>query len=835
MPCEYTFEFPLEHGLHARPASVLRDAADAHRSEVHLLNARNGHQANAKSVLSLVAADVHRGDACTLTVEGPDEDTAFPSLQAFLTDVFPNCDEPLPVPEESGSEGAAPPRVVTTSGARSLRGTAAVPGVAIAPAFVTEEEPFPEVPPTTNAPMRALAAFETAVGETASDMDDSLARAANATERDILHAHLAILRDPEYRDRVNAGIRGGSSAGKAIVDAERYYAELLGSSESAYLRERALDVRDVCTQLLRRLYPEAAVSHRPAPNGPCILVAPDLTPSEFLAQDKTLLKGLVLSEGGATSHTVILARAAGIPCVTGARDAHLILLTGQPLVLDARRGLVLPNPPESVIRYYRLDIDRAERRREQLKGYITATGHTADGRRVEVAANAATDEEAESAFLNGAEGIGLFRTEMLFMDRQTPPDEEEQYRTYAGVVKAAAGRPVIIRTLDVGGDKPVPYLDLPTEANPFLGYRAVRFYGEHEALVRTQLRAILRAAALGPVRVMVPMVSCVEEVRQMKAMAASVADELAAKDVPAGAVELGIMVEVPSTAMVIDQLALECEFFSIGTNDLAQYLLAVDRGNGKVGRLYNCLQPALLRLLKKIVDDAHAAGRWVGMCGEMAGNERLAPLLVGLGLDELSMAGPSVPAMKAAVARLNDAECVALLADCMRQPTLADVDGVLTAFTPEGETPSVLDSAITNLSSEALSREEAIKELVDLLALGGRVSNADGVEDAVWAREDVYSTGVGYGFAIPHCKTPHVSANSIGILKLNHSIEWKTLDGEPVRIVLMLAIRESAQGEEHLRIFAKLARKIMHEDFRERLLSEKDPDALIQYIEENLA
>lgn len=834
MACKYSFQFPLEHGLHARPASVLRDAADQHAASVRLVNHRNGIEANAKSVLSLVSADIRIGDSCSLLVDGESERESCDALTAFLTNIFPNCDEPLPGMSDDCGEAAPPPRVVESSGARAYRGVPAASGVAEASAFVVEPDPLPDFPDTCADAKSAFAAFEAAVEETSAAIARSLKAASNATETDILNAHQAILRDPEFRDRVKVSIAAGNSVGRAIADAQRYYSDLLGASESLYLRERVMDIRDVCLRLLRNLYPNAVVAARPEPAGPHILIAQDLTPSEFLAQDKSLLKGIVLSEGGATSHTVILSRAAGVPCIIGAREVHHLIVTGDPLILDAKRGIVLPDPPEEVRRYYHLEMERARKRREQLSVYLDAPGRTADGRHIEIAANAGSAEEAVAAFDGGAEGIGLLRTELLFMDREAPPSEEEQLAVYTGVIAAAKGRPVIIRTLDVGGDKPVPYLRLPDEPNPFLGYRAVRFYPEHEDLVISQVRAILRAAALGPVRVMVPMVSCLEEIRAMHSLVALVEADLRASGVEHGQVEVGIMVEVPSAALMIAQLSEEADFFSIGTNDLAQYLMAVDRGNRKVGRLAGLLHPALLRLLMKIVDDAHAAGRWVGMCGEMAGMERMAPVLVGLGLDELSMAGPGVPGMKAAIGRWRTNECRAMVAAAAAQPTVADSEALVSSFSPEGQKFSELDEAITNLKSDAGSRDEAIKELVDLLSLSGRVSDPDMVEEAVWRREDVYATGVGYGFAIPHCKAKDVLVNSIGFLKLNKPIVWNPQDDEPVSIVLLLAIRESEYGEAHLRIFAKLARKIMHDEFRERLLAEDDATKLVEFIQNEI-
>lgn len=830
MSCERTFSFPLEHGLHARPASTLCDFAAQHRADVRLLNERNGIEANAKSVLSLVAADVRFGDPCVLTIAGEDEQSCTAAFDVFLADVFPSCDEPIPAPTLGGSGSAPPPRVIASTGAVSVPGIAACPGTVAAPAFVLEAEPLPDVPDGADTPEREAAAITEAVESAALDMESTLAGVSNATEADVLKAHLAILRDPEFLERVHSRIGSGCSAGAAIIAARDHYTLVLGASESEYLRERAMDVRDVCAQLLHRLYPTAERRERPVPAERHILVTEDLTPSDFLAQDKNLLAGIVMSQGGVTSHTVILARAAGIPCVVGAQNIERMVKTGDSLVVDATRGLVVIDPPTAVLRYYLLEQERERRRKEQLAGHAAAEGRTRDGRRVEVSANAGMVEEAASAFAGGAEGIGLFRTELLFMDRDTPPTEDEQFEVYSRIVAEAGGRPVIFRTLDVGGDKPIPYLGLPEEANPFLGYRAVRFYPEHEDILNAQIRAVLRAAALGTVRLMVPMISCVEEVRYAKGLVSKAAESLDADGIQRGNVEVGIMVEVPSAAMIIPALATEAEFFSIGTNDLAQYLMAVDRGNRNVSHLKSLLHPALLKTLMKIVDDAHAAGRWAGMCGEMAGVERLAPVLVGLGLDELSMAGPNIPAMKAALGKWRTDECREMLESAAAQPTSADAEAVVSAFTPSGERPAVLGVAITNLKSTAQSREEAIKELVDLLSLDGRTGDPNLVEEAIWRREDEYPTGVGYGFAIPHCKSKDVLVNSIGFLRLDEPIVWQAEDEEPVRFVLMLAIREADHGTEHLRIFAKLARRIMNDEFRERLLTESDAAELVGFI-----
>jgi fructose-specific PTS system IIA-like component len=802
--------------------------ASEHASDIRLKNNRNGREANTKSVLSLVAADIRHGDPCTLLVAGPSAERDIERLRRFLADEFPACDEELPVVETGAGLERLIPRPLKTAGATVLRGVPVSPGTAVAPVRVYDR-PTPPVPLTAaDGPEAEAARFDAALADLTHILSTAASRAAGA-EAGILRAHLAIAADPEFGAAVRESIAGGMSAGAAVLEAERHHCQVLRDSGSALLRERALDVRDVAGRLLESMYgapDEAASALREA----SIVVAESLTPSQFLSFDRRLLKGLVLAEAGATSHTVILARAFGVPCVTGISISDSPISAGETVVLDAVRGFVIPSPGEAVRRYYDFEERREERRRSLLKPFLEAECVTADGRRVEVAANASIPEEAEAAFANGAEGIGLYRTEMLFMDREAPPSEEEQFEQYSRVVAAAQGRPVIFRTLDIGGDKGVAYLGLPAEDNPFLGYRAIRFYPDRREIVRSQMRALLRASALGRVRVMFPMVCCVEEVRDLKAWLSTVRDELTSEGVAAGDPEIGVMVETPAAALAIPSLAAEVSFFSIGTNDLAQYFLAVDRGNRNVAGLYSPLHPAFLRLLQIAVDEAHAAQRWIGMCGEMAGDESMAPLLVGLGLDEISLSGPGVPTMKAALSRLDSRSCRSLLEDAVGRADRAGVEETLRSYAGQAGDKGILAPDIIELDSDALTREEVIKQLVDNLYLAGRVTDPDAVEEAVWQREDVYSTGVGHGFAIPHCKSASVAANSVGILRLRNGVEWNSLDGEPVRIALMLAIRESDHAEEHLRIFARLARKVMHEDFRERLLTEQDKNELLRYL-----
>ena len=837
MSLEYAFVFPLKNGLHARPAAVLRDAADRFRCHVSLYNGRNQHVANAKSALSLVAADFRLGDPSRLLVEGDDERVAMLFLEKFLREDFPCCDEPLPeVPLETGRVFV--PRAIARSGAAVHFGTPVSRGLAFAPVVVAGTLTLPSgfAESAEDAAAESVA-LTRAVEAVAAELEGRLAGCTNKTEREVLKAHLAVAQDPECSEKARALIcEEGRSAAAAVLTVMSGYAEMLLASESHYLRERALDIRDVGGRLLQKLCGEAVVPSGVTLEVPSVVAAEILTPSEFLALDRSLLRGLVLSEGGTTSHTVILARAFGVPCVTGVRDIHNAVTPGMPVIVDARRGLVIPEPPPAVRRYYDLEMHREALRHNRLAPFLAKPGATEDGRRIEVAANVSSAEEAEAAFARGAESIGLFRTEMLFLDRAVPPTEEEQYAEFRRAVVAAQGRPVIIRTLDIGGDKPLAYLYFPKEENPFLGNRAVRFYSSQTALIKAQFRAILRAAVGGNVKMLLPMISQLCEVRMMKELLAVVRAELVADGVPFNSeVELGVMLEVPSAVFAIEALAREAAFFSIGTNDLAQYFFAADRGNPAVAELANPLHPSFLRFLKKIVDDAHAVKRWVGMCGEMAGQEALAPLLLGLKLDEISMSSPTVLPMKAAVHALHSAECDALLAKALAAPDKATVNRLLDKVAGvETAAAGVLHADIVVLEAMAQTRGEAVKELVDRLWLAGRLGDGDLLEEAVWRGEDACPSGIGLGFAIPHCQSAEVKVGSIGVLRLQQPVEWQAADGRPVSIVLLLAAPEASSSPEHLQFAARLARKIMEEPFRDRLLREPNAEALTAYLREAL-
>jgi fructose-specific PTS system IIA-like component len=674
-----------------------------------------------------------------------------------------------------------------------------------------------------------------ALAAVSADLEQKLGAAPAGAQAEILRAHLAISKDPALAGRLMARAGEGMSAGQAIMDAADYFSAELRASSSAYLRERVMDIQDISSQLLIQAYGEVA---RPAGlvlTELSIVVAVSLTPSQFLSLDRRFLAGLVLADAGITSHTVILARSFGIPALAGIAGVEARVTPGQEAIVDAGRGLLITGLTGAAIRFYDREQVAMERRAASLRLPEGRPALTADGRRVEVSANIATAAEAPLVFQAGAEGIGLFRTEMLFLDRDAPPTEDEQFGIYSDVARAAGLRSVIIRTLDIGGDKPVSYLDLPAEANPFLGLRGMRLYARYLALFRTQLRAIVRASTFGCIKIMAPMITTVDEAAWFRAQVSGVVEELSAEGVEVHrAIPVGVMLEVPAAAFVLDQLCEVVDFFSIGTNDLSQYFLAVDRGNPSVASLYSARHPAFLRLLRQTVDEIHRHGKWVGMCGEMAGDVEAVPLLVGLGLDEISLAGAGIAAVKGALARADRSDARRLLDAACSSRSPGEVSALLKEHRGTRATAPILSADLVALDSDSESREEVVREAVNCLYAAGRTDEPDRLEDAIWAREAVYATGLGHGFAIPHCKSDTVLSNSVVLLRLRQPVEWGSLDGKPVRVVIMLAMRESDRDNTHMKVFSRLARKLMHEEFRDTLSAIAEPEPAVAFLEQEL-
>lgn len=504
-------------------------------------------------------------------------------------------------------------------------------------------------------------------------------------EAAIFEAHQEMLSDPALEGKVREFVKIGQTAEQALVQAIDELADLLAGMDNELFAARALDVKDVGHRILRILLglPNTALS---AVTVPSIIVAEDLTPSDTASLDPKLMLGFITAQGGLTSHSAILARTLGLPAIVGMGAGLLKQVSNEPLIiLDGRTGEMIVAPEnETIARYQQIKVQR-ELHLLSLKAASEKEAFTTNGRRVEVAANVGEVASARDAMEHGAEGIGLLRTEFLYLEDTQPPSEEKQYRIYREIFEVMAGRPVIVRTLDIGGDKPPSYLTFPEEMNPFLGWRAIRISLDEPELFKAQLRAILRAAVGYPTRIMFPMVSDLDELRRAREIVEAVKRDLElasvefAEDVP-----VGIMVETPAAAMLIDVLAEASDFFSLGTNDLTQYTMAVDRGNAKVSGLFQPLHPAVLRLIRQTIDAAHAKGKWVGMCGELAGMTKAIPILLGFGLDEFSMNPRAIPEAKNLISKLTDEHAREIALHAMSFGTAAEIEnymqGILASF-----------------------------------------------------------------------------------------------------------------------------------------------------------
>ena len=500
----------------------------------------------------------------------------------------------------------------------------------------------------------------------------------------IFEGHLMILEDEELEEEILDYLRShnvnASVAASKIIDQQ---VAMLSEIDDEYLKERAGDIRDIGNRLIKNILGMPIVDLGDI-NEESILVAYDLTPSETAQLNLEKVLGFITDIGGRTSHTSIMARSLELPAIVGTNNVTEQVNTGDFLILDAVNNRIYINPTQAQIDELKaLEAKLAEEKAELAK-LKDLPAITLDGHKVDVVANIGTIRDCDGAHRNGAEGVGLYRTEFLFMDRDQLPTEEEQFIAYKEVVEAMDGRLVVLRTMDIGGDKDLPYLDLPKEMNPFLGWRAIRIALDRREILHAQLRAVLRASAFGKLAVMFPMIISVEEIRELKSVIEILKVELRTEGKAFDEnIQIGVMVETPSAAVNAKFLAKEVDFFSIGTNDLTQYTLAVDRGNELISHLYNPMQPSVLSLIKQVIDASHTEGKWTGMCGELAGDEHATLLLLGMGLDEFSMSAISVPRIKKLIRNVNFQDAKALADKALQQPTTAQIERLIEEFLAE--------------------------------------------------------------------------------------------------------------------------------------------------------
>ncbi|WP_027182682.1 phosphoenolpyruvate--protein phosphotransferase [Desulfovibrio inopinatus] len=633
------------HGLHARPATFFVDVAKNYDAEIFV--EFDGRTANGKSLASLLKLGVTAGKTIRLHAKGPE-------ARAVLAELKIAVDAGLGDEDEDKSATVARPAHCWTplEVKQTIPGISASPGLGIGP---VKQFTHSRIVVEANAkdPKHERTALHEAIAAAKLNLHnlyEEVRARAGVQRAAIFRAHEAFLEDPELLSEAEESIERGKSAGFAWRQTIESRVRILEQHDDPILAGRAMDLQDVGRRVLRHLA-GVVQDEFVAPNTPVILVAEDLTPSDTATLDPSRILGFCTAAGGPTSHSAIIARSLSIPAIVGAGPAVLKIEDGTSGILDGDAGMLYIEPSQNDLEtaaqaQKKLDDVRDEEHAARFQPALTI-----DGERVEVVANIGKANEAEQAVNAGAEGVGLMRTEFLFLGRETPPDEEEQFQSYSAMVEALNGLPIIIRTLDIGGDKAVPYLDLPHEDNPFLGERGIRLCLNRPELFLSQLRAIYRASKKGPVRIMFPMITTLEDLSAAKRLA-----EKARIEVGAEPVDIGIMVEVPSVAVMASEFAREVDFFSVGTNDLTQYVMAMDRLHPSLAAQADSLYPAILRLIRQVVDAANEAGIWVGVCGGLAGEPLGAVILAGLGVHELSMVVPSVAAVKAKLRSIRMAD-----------------------------------------------------------------------------------------------------------------------------------------------------------------------------------
>lgn len=696
----------LEHGIHARPAAHLVSALKALAGEVSL--AAQGRTANARSTVALMKLGVRKGDEVEVRAVGRDAGSAIDAVTALLSGAHAEGGSPRPIqraavapsavgrsaeqqtktpaqtrtqtgtagaPQPAGSHAAVEPRAgVALPGVVASRGLAVGQAVRLAVAEIEVIQAGAGVAHETAQLDRARAQVRTRLqGARAS---------ASYTAREIVEAHLGLLDDPELTDNALTLIAGGASAGYAWRQAIRCSIEALRALGDPRMAERVDDLLDLERQvLLAASGHTAAVAQELPPDA--IVLAEELLPSQLVALDAARLAGICLGAGGATSHVSILAAAMGIPALVAVGNAVRQIPEGTPLLLDAESGLLHVDPGTERLTATRRQLEMQAAQRAAEREAAQHDCYTADGTRIEVFANIGSLAEAQAAARNGAEGCGLLRTEFLFLERETPPSEAEQHAEYQQLAEALAGRPLTVRTLDIGGDKPIPYLPMPAEENPALGLRGVRTSLWRPDLLRQQLRAILGVRPYGQCRILLPMITDVAEIRSVRAMVEEARGEIGRRE----PIEVGVMIETPASALMAQFIAAEADFFSVGTNDLTQYTLAMDRGHPELAARLDALHPAVLRLIAGTVAAAQARKRMVAVCGGLASDPVAVPILIGLGVHELSAVPSVVPRLKALIHKLTMADCIGIARQALEQSSAEAVRALALRLAPRESEP----------------------------------------------------------------------------------------------------------------------------------------------------
>jgi len=659
------------HGLHARPAKILAQLAKSFDGDirVRIVDGPVG-AVSVKSLSKLLSLGARRGQVLEFVAEPTIAGDALPALLAAVEEGLGEEVEPLPTVSAQPEALDIAPVISAPQAGSQLQAIAAAPGIAIGPAHIQIQQVF-DYPLRGESSAIERQRLQDALADVRRDIQGLIERSQAKAIREIFITHQEMLDDPELTDEVDTRLKQGESAEAAWMSVIEAAAKQQESLQDALLAERAADLRDIGRRVLAQL---CGIETAQEPTEPYILVMDEVGPSDVARLDPTRVAGILTARGGATAHSAIVARALGIPALVGAGPAVLLLASGTSLLLDGQRGRLHVDPDAATLQRATVERDTREQRLQAASAQRHEPALTRDGHAVEVFANIGESAGVASAVEQGAEGIGLLRTELIFMAHPQAPDEATQEAEYRRVLDGLGGRPLVVRTLDVGGDKPLPYWPIAEEENPFLGVRGIRLTLQRPQIMEAQLRALLRSADNRPLRIMFPMVGSVDEWRAARDMT-----ERLRLEIPVADLQLGIMIEVPSAALLAPVLAKEVDFFSVGTNDLTQYTLAIDRGHPTLSAQADGLHPAVLQLIDITVRAAHAHGKWVGVCGELAADPLAVPVLVGLGVDELSVSARSIPEVKARVREFSLSEAQGLAQKALAVGSPAEVRALVEA------------------------------------------------------------------------------------------------------------------------------------------------------------
>ncbi|WP_100333421.1 phosphoenolpyruvate--protein phosphotransferase [Bacillus alkalisoli] len=560
---------------------------------------------------------------------------------------------------------------------KKLQGIAASSGFAIAKAYRLENPELTVKKTSIEQVEEEISRFHAAIDVSKAELEkikDHAHKELGQDKADIFAAHLLVLSDPELINPIVEKVKSEKiNAEYALEETANMFISMFESMDNEYMKERAADIRDVTKRVLAHLL-GVHLSNPSLISEEVVIIAEDLTPSDTAQLNRQYVKGFTTDIGGRTSHSAIMARSMEIPAVVGTKEITEQVQNGTMIIVDGIEGIIIIDPTQEEIAEYEQKQQKYDAQKKEWAKLVAEPTVSADGQHVELAANIGTPNDVKGVLANGGEGVGLYRTEFLYMGRTELPSEEEQFQSYKEVLEKMEGKPVVVRTLDIGGDKELPYLNLPKEMNPFLGYRAIRLCLEEQSIFRTQLRALLRASTFGNLKIMFPMIATLDEFRQAKAILLEEKAKLKAENVSVSdEIEIGIMVEIPSTAVLADIFAKEVDFFSIGTNDLIQYTMAADRMNERVSYLYQPYNPAILRLIDNVIQAAHKEGKWAGMCGEMAGDSIAIPILLGLGLDEFSMSATSILPARSQIKNISKEEAASFRETLLSMGTVDEV------------------------------------------------------------------------------------------------------------------------------------------------------------------